>query len=80
MDSLTNINQLFKMIELPESSLMEYENKMAPLKWVDPTKVEAKKDAPPAPPAALTNTNGTAKKFEPILKVVFHLNQQKLPQ
>lgn len=77
---ISNINQLFKMIELPESSLMEYENKMAPLKWVDPTKVEAKKDAPPAPPAALTNTNGTAKKFEPILKVVFHLNQQKLPQ
>ena len=31
---VSNINQLFKMIELPENSVEAYENKMAELKWV----------------------------------------------
>jgi hypothetical protein len=35
---ISNIHQLFKMIELPEESVDEYEDKMGALEWVDPSK------------------------------------------
>ena len=54
---ISNIQQLFKMIELPEDSMSEYENKMAPLKWVDPKKQAEKKDLAAVPSAILTKTN-----------------------
>lgn len=41
---INNINSLFKMIELPEEAVDEYENKMAPLTWVDPPKESAQKE------------------------------------
>ena len=55
---ISNINLLFKMIELPEDSVDQYEKKMGELKWVDPAKAaqEKKADAQPTPPAALTTT------------------------
>ena len=57
----------------------QYGNKMEMLKWVDPKKEGEKKEAPPSvPSAALTKTN--TKKLDPILKVVFHLNQEKQPK
>lgn len=35
---INNINTLFRMIELSYDELDEYENKMAELKWVEPSK------------------------------------------
>ena len=78
---VSNIRQLFKMIELPEDSVEEYENKMAELKWArtsKPSKQEEKQTEEIVAPIAslIASFGGTMKrKLEPILKVVFHLNQ-----
>lgn len=84
---INNINSLFKMIELPYDLLDEYENKMAELKWVEPKKisaVELKKEPTSIAPDKMVAQQSVVdikkeekKKMQPILKVVFKLNDKK---
>ena len=62
------------MIELPEGSVEAYEKKMGELKWTKEGQKEVK--AQEQLDALKTTTTGK-KKLEPILKVIFKLNQNK---
>lgn len=78
---ISNINQLFKMIELPSSSFEAYQNQMQELKWIDPPKNQKEgENLAPAPSPSKVLTTTTNKKIQPILKVVFQLNQSKQPK